>query len=155
MPVRSAADQVPPKSKSRAAWDRVVRFVMQPSEQRHARRFQALPVANHFLSLPSNASARRGTARTVRSAVPHGQPAGRPRVTWRERLPAPCVTRQASGNKNDKVAEDFVFDPARQIVPEKTSRTLRVSCDAGNPAACIRFADKILSITSLAAFSTA
>jgi len=44
------------------------------------------------------------------------------------------VNRPASRNKSDRVAEDFVFDPARQMVPEKTSRTLRVSGHAGNPA---------------------
>jgi len=54
----------------------------------------------------------------------------------REKLPVPSASRRASGNKSDKAVADSVFVPARQMVPEKTSRTLREWCKAGN-AACM------------------
>src|SRR5258705_6594370 len=118
VPVRCAAGPGQLKSKSPAAWDRGVEFVIQPLERRRAHPFQPTPVASHFSSLPSSAIARRGTARTVRSAVPRGQRALQPLATSREKLPVPSAGRRASGNKSDKAVADFVFVPARQMSPK-------------------------------------
>jgi hypothetical protein len=37
----------------------------------------------------------------------------------REKFPVPFANRRALGNKSDKAVADFVFVPARQMVPEK------------------------------------
>ena len=125
------------KSKSPVAWDRGAEFVIRSLRRHRVHPFQPALVASHFSSLPNSAIARRGTAKTVRSAVPRGKRAPPLRATSRERLPALCASRPASGNKSDKVVADFVFVPAREMVPEKTSRTLRDWGDAGNPACAI------------------
>src|SRR5215475_2028545 len=119
VPVRCAADRMRPKSKSRAASDRGAEFAIQLPERHRAHPFQPTPVASHFLSLPSSASARRETARTVRQAVRCEQRAPQPHAASREKFPAPSASRRASGNKSDKAVADFVFVPAREMVPEK------------------------------------
>src|SRR5947209_8733352 len=50
-----------------------------------------------------------------------------PRATSCERLRALCPSRPASGNKNDRVAADFVFDPAR-VCPREKLRALYAAC---------------------------
>src|SRR5262245_49284476 len=116
---RSVADRGQPKSKSLAAWDRAVEFVIPRPGQHRAHPFQPTPVADHFWSLPNTASERRGTARMLRPADPRAQRAPRPHATSRETLPVPSASRRASGNKSDKAVADFVFVPARQMIPEK------------------------------------
>jgi len=47
----------------------------------------------------------------------------------------PSASRRASGNKSDKAVADFVFVPARQMVPEKL-RALYVT--GGRRQSCVR-----------------
>src|SRR5205814_10310715 len=79
----------------------------------------ATPVVSRFSSIPNSATAPRGPARTVRSAVLRGQPAPQPLAMSREKRPASFANRRASRNKSGRAVVDFVFVPPRQIVPEK------------------------------------
>src|SRR5437773_5345114 len=97
---------------------------MQHEERRRVHRARTTPVASQLRLLPSNANAHHGTARNVPSAVPHVRRAGPLRATWCEKLPEPCASRPASGNKNDKVAADFAFGPARLIYENSADSTL-------------------------------
>src|SRR5262249_51985443 len=117
--MRCVADPGQLKSKLPTAWDRGAEFVIPPLEPHRAHPFQPTPVASRSWLHPGSATARRGTASTVRLAVPRGQRVPQPRATSREKLPAPSASRRASGNKSDKAVADFVFVPARQMVPEK------------------------------------
>src|SRR5215469_6670969 len=153
VPVRCAADRMPPKSKSRAASDRGAEFGIQLPERHRAHPFQPTPAASHFLSLPNSASARRETARTVRRASPRVQRAPQPHVASREKLPAPSASRRASGNKSDKAVADFVFVPARQMVPEKLRALYVTGVTQAMLCPQIWFADKMVCVTSFATFS--
>src|SRR5262249_33614323 len=155
VPVRCAAGPGQLKSKSLAAWGLGAELVTQSPERRRAHPFQWTPVASHSSLHPSSASARRGTARTVSLAVPSGQRVLQPHAMSREKLPVPSASRRASGNKSDKAVADFVFVPARQMVPEK----LRALYVTGMTRAILRaqiwFADETVCVTSFAGFSNA
>src|SRR5262249_376951 len=119
VPARSAADRAQLKSKWRVASGRAAESVMPPQKRRRARPFQATPVASHFSLLPGNATVHHERARTVRPAIPPGPLVGPPRATCCQNPPPPYPHPPASGNKSDKAVADFVFDPARSVVPEK------------------------------------
>src|SRR5215468_9301138 len=153
--MRCAAGPGRLKSKLPTAWDRGAEFVIPPLQRHHSHQFQPTPVASHFSSHPSSATGRRGTARTVRPAVPRGQRAPRPHATSREKLPAPSASRRASGNKSDKAVADFVFVPARQMVPEKLRALYVTGVTQAILRAQIWFADETVCVTSFAGFSNA
>src|SRR5262245_14926633 len=127
---------------------------MPPQKRRRARPFQATPVASHFSLLPGNATVHHERARTVRPAIPPGPLVGPPRATWCEKLPAPYANRPASGNKSDKAVADFVFDPARSMVPEKVRALYAYRGAQAILPALFVFQTNCL-ITGFAAFSAA
>src|SRR5882724_12912000 len=73
-------------------------------------RFRAVRLASRFRLLPNNASAHREKAKTAHLAIPHWLFAAPPHAKSFERLPALCLSRLASGNRNDKAAPGFVSE---------------------------------------------
>src|SRR5262249_2360318 len=142
-------------SKSPTVWDRGAEFVIQLLGPHRARPFQSTPVAGHSSSLPGNASARRETTRNLPPAVLRGRHAPQPHAMLREKFPAPSASRRASGNKSDKAVADFVFVPARQMVPEKLRALYVTAVKQAMLCAQIWFADEIVCVTSFADFSNA
>jgi hypothetical protein len=67
----------------------------------------------------------------------------------------PSANRQASGNKSDKAVADFVFVPARQMVPEKLRALYVTALTQAILRAQIWFADKTVCVTTFTEFLNA